>query len=199
MVLLCLVGLAFKNTLRKSAPHMGGLRVTGLQVSIGSENIDLKSKNSLPLPCSGRMCTTLKIPVGRTVHSVPEIHCTLAQREFSSLCLTWQGIFCLAAFIKSKPNFVEVKMGGRSGEGVIILQPSADFPIKYLIQRLQFLDFLIAPYKLPKKRFSFLFLTPIWSKRKELYLKMGSRNILSSFPLLIKKLQTTHSLSFLHF
>lgn len=194
MVLLCLVGLAFKNKARKSAPHMDGLRVTGLLVSIGSENVDLKSKT-----CPAGGCALRWRSVGRTVHSVPEIHCTLAQWELSSLWLTWLGVFCLAAFIKSKPNFVEVKMGGRSGEGVIILQPSADFPIKYLIQRLQFLDFLIAPYELPKKRFSFLFLTPIWSKRKELYLKMGSRNILSSFPLLIKKLQTTHSLSFLHF
>lgn len=40
MVLLCLVGLAFKNKARKSAPHMDGLRVTGLLVSIGTENVD---------------------------------------------------------------------------------------------------------------------------------------------------------------
>lgn len=77
ILLLCLLGLVFKDVLKESAPYMDGLRARGWLVSIGSINAGLKPENNLPPPFSGSVYTTLKFFIGRTVHSVPEIFCYL--------------------------------------------------------------------------------------------------------------------------
>lgn len=105
-----------------SAPHMDGLRARGWLVSIEVwmlvSNLGTTSAHPAVWACTLGLSSLLV-----ELCSVPEIlYSLLMHSKNLVLCLTWLGILCFAASVKSKPNFVKDKIGGRKEEeGGIVL------------------------------------------------------------------------------